>query len=475
MILASAFLVFVGCGGPTPIDRPPAPELCETVFDGVPVEVECDLLTPCKSNSECGTGFFCLNDKFCASNCSSDEQCNTGEICDIRGRCVNPLPDPDPAVCPAYFGGVITTEYCDNLTACEADEDCSTGTFCLNGSYNYCASACFTDSDCDDFLECDSNGRCSNPDQLPICQEESVTPNRVRPNIVFIVDASGSMDDNDFPKNSGTTRFEAVQEALVGTNGVVQALEDVANFSAVVYTQNGNETDGTFCAELDGVAFSANNANDINQLFEDTDPNGWTPTGEAIEEILEDTLADLPTGGPTVFVLATDGLPNGCDRGRQNRDFVNSVNAVANARANGISTYVLGVSLQADHLQDLAEAGGTDEYWTAETPAQLSAALNEIILNSVVCNIHFNEMVDLDLTSDGCVAEPEASSVTVTLGGEVIECDDDYSIDAGRTSVTLTGDACDRYKEGLEFDADFPCGALVPAPDPVLDPPIVVD
>lgn len=389
-----------------PIDPPDSPELCQTLLDGKVVVVECDTLTPCTSDSECALGYFCLNDEFCVNDCLTDETCEDrygeGFVCNVRGRCVAPTfppVDPPVPVCDAYIGGAVYEGIpCEELTECDPEADeCATGTFCLNGDYNYCGSQCFSDTDCPEFIDdngaalgvhmvCNDRGLCENPEDLPVCdEEEEIIPG----NVVFIVDRSGSMDE-DF---GDTTRYEAVSDALVNvTLAVPGQYVDYLDFSAALYyREHYSKHDGNECAAIVPPGFTS----EIEELFDDNSPGGWTPTGEALAEI----LANNTFPNNTVFVLATDGLPNGCDGRNEQEDRDYSVAQVTAANAAGIPTYVLGIALgdSEGHLTDLANAGGTGlPFFNANDPAELDDALLDIV-EHIITPIKCQPLPDPDL------------------------------------------------------------------------------
>ena len=128
--------------------------------------------------------------------------------------------------------------------ACLSDSVCDTGTFCDNG---VCIAVCTPEGgQCGTAAECISNGRCVpvfgdggvSTGDGSVCAELEVATDRVIPNIMIIVDRSGSMRrdfEGDCPftgggcPNSGTpnpnfgvARWDSVEDALVGANGLVR-------------------------------------------------------------------------------------------------------------------------------------------------------------------------------------------------------------------------------------------------------------
>lgn len=314
-----------------------------------------------------------------------------------------------------------------------------------------------------------------------VCAELEVGTDRVIPNIMIIVDRSGSMRfdfEGDCPflgnncPSSGTpnpdfdeSRWDSVEDALVGTNGLVRRLDSIARFGLSLYWKPNEDpptmSDGDMCASTDDVAItqSLNNANTIAARFSANDPGGYTPTAEAIESVTDSLIATPPPEAPTVYLLATDGLPNGCDQDGENVDRNNSVAAVERAFGRGIETFVLGVNFDDNHLQDLANAGqgvgSGATLWTADSVSQLQTALEQIVVQNIPCTVNL---------TDGVIDTAQACAGEVRLNDEVLVCNDAErgwrAID-GRT-VELTGSACTDWRAGnADLQAVFPCYVVV--------------
>jgi hypothetical protein len=372
-------------------------------------------------------------------------------------------------------------------TYCSSDSECGVGTFCENG---ICDAVCTSNGGhCGLEAECISNGRCvptfddagGSTGDGSVCGELELATDRVIPNIMIIVDRSGSMVrdfEGDCPfsgsgcPNSGTSnpefdqaRWDSVEEALVGPDGLVWRLDSIARFGLTLYWKPGENppamADGEMCASTDGAAIATNldNAASIASAFDENTPGGYTPTAEAIETVTDALSAMPPPEGPTLYLLATDGAPNGCDEDGESLDRNNSVAAVERAFDLGIETFVLGVSFDDDHLQDLANAGqGGDSgatLWTADSVSELEAALEQIVVQNIPCT------VDLD---DGVIDTAKACTGKVRLNGELLTCDDaerGWRALDGRT-IELTGSACQDWRRGdAGLDTVFPCDAVV--------------
>ena len=365
--------------------------------------------------------------------------------------------------------------------SCETASSCDAGTFCRDG---LCDAVCTPQGgECGSAGSCSSTGRCvpfTDDGGAPtgdgsVCGTLVVDTDRVIPNIMLIVDRSGSMRhdfDDDEPGEDGfdpnAVRWDAVEEALVGDDGLVRRLDSIARFGLTLYwkpSQPRSErlADGAMCASTEEVPFSASleNAGPISTLFAQNPPQEglWTPTAEAIESVTAAVLASPPPEGPIVYLLATDGLPNGCDQDHEAEDRDNSVAAVAAAFGEGIETFVLGVAFDDDHLQDLANAGlGVDSdatLWTAADVSELESALAQIVEQNIPCTVNL---------TDGTIDTAQACQGQVTLSGEVLTCEDSdrgwRAVD-GQT-IELLGSACTDWRRGdAELNAAFPCFVVV--------------
>lgn len=401
--LVALGLLFVGgcdCGGPS--------------RNGV-----CNVPSPpascgesCSATDRCPTGFYCTGAGTCSADCSASVACASGFSCSADGQCVA-LTDgslADGSSADARDIGPRDAELVDNT-----------------------------------------------------CAAVDLNASRVTPNVLLIVDRSGSMASEDFPTGSGTTRWDALRDALLDTpDGLLFSLQSSVRFGFVTYESGGR---GSTCPNLVTVPCAIDNYSTIETSYTGQDPAGGTPTGDSMTAVLGmlDTL--VPTadaGDPTIFILATDGEPDTCEDGDDEvggrRE---SVDATTASFAAGVSTYVISVGsdVGADHLQDVANAGlgrsGSDPdapFWVANDTAGLNEALATIIGGVVNC----------ELTLSGSIDPTMACSGEVRLDGTPIPCDDPNgwrAIDA--TTIELTGTACDDLQGGAALTARFPCEAVV--------------
>jgi hypothetical protein len=318
------------------------------------------------------------------------------------------------------------------------------------------------------------------------------------PNVMLVVDRSGSMADELDPANlPGLQRWQAAREALVNaTTGVVPVVQAEVNLGLTLYTAPTGDpprvghmaTVGTAdpdyietstCPFLVQVPIAPNNFAAIEAAYrpitmyfdpaamgQQGRPAGATPTGESVQAVIPVLQALDPVAfpGPKAIVLATDGEPNGCGTNTpQNQGRMNSVNAVQAAFDAEIRTYVISVGddVGLDHLRELANIGQgfpandpMDRFYLATDPTALAAALRAIFTDVRSCAVMVDGMIDASKAGTG----------SVTIDGMPITFDDPNGWRVNSpTEIELVGTACELIKMGQhEVNISFPCGVIEP-------------
>lgn len=365
---------------------------------------------------------------------------------------------------------------CDPSTAAGA-EACPDGYFCAAGGK--CDAQCTPGgSECGDGYSCTQDGLCQEngggsgefPDAN--CPAVHFTTTKKTPTVQLLLDQSGSMND----PYGNTKRWPALRQALINpTSGVIPRLQGQVVFGASLYS-NKSMDDGTGkqvgikpCPTVTSTPNrKLNNLAEITTLL-NAEPDEDTPTAESIDKIRADFAANPPaTGSPPIIVLATDGLPDTCDDAdppggaRQDAASQKSVQAAQAAYAAGIRVFFLFVGNDAagDHPQQMANAGagkdpktGKEKFYTAQNPAELTAAFNEIIGGVVTC----------DLKLSGKVNSGEVSDGSVSLNGTLLTYGTDWNVDADGETLHILGGACNTLKATKDpvVDATFSCGSVI--------------
>jgi len=397
----------------------------------------------------------------------------------------------DPFSGTGGSGGVILT--CGSLTnpppdcdkACTSDSQCE-ASFCQNGK---CVASCTATEGCGSDSTCNTTrGRC-----VPNvgtggtggtgntggngCQSVTITPTRSIPNVMFLVDQSGSMRD----PFEGGDRWQGAHSAITS---IVSERASVVNFGLTTYTSdNGN--DNLPCPRLPTqIPFGQSEDIVDPSVYVPNYPSGDgadTPTGDSIDALvswIRDPNNAPPADEPTIIVLATDGLPDSCEcpngfppdpndnycESGSTDPKIEAVNAAAAAHAQGIDVFPLWVGQLSststrDHLQDVADAGvgGTGTVWVGDDPTSLSNAFQSIISDSISCDIQMDKRFD---DKEKACNDPESD---VQLNGVPLSCPTEWRVKPGVDDIIeLVGSACDTLKSGdVTFTAEFPCGAIV--------------
>jgi hypothetical protein len=372
---------------------------------------------------------------------------------------------------------------------CSSSRECE-ASFCDNGK---CAAQCTATQGCDSNSTCNVSGHCvpnvgtggtggtGNTGGGNSCQSVTITPTRSIPNVMFLVDQSGSMRDPVCsPGGVGTCpnnppdRWEAAHGAITT---IVQELQSIVGFGLTTYHSNGGGSVPAQCPVLETeVAIAMDNFSSIDSNYESSFPGGGdTPTGESIDAVVDAIQgASLPGDGPTILVLATDGEPDTCAVPNPQEGQPEAVAAATNACAaqngacTGIQTYILSVGddVGQDHLQDMANVGiglaedgseGNAEFWVGLNPNQLTIAFRDIISASISCDIQMDEQ--FANTMQAC------NEGDVRLDGVALPCSqtDGWRVKPEVNDVIeLVGSACVTLRSGdVTFSATFPCGAIV--------------
>ena len=316
----------------------------------------------------------------------------------------------------------------DCQKSCTSDTQCE-ASFCSNG---VCLAQCTADEGCATGSSCNISGRCV-PDMgtggtggtgnTNGCQSVVITPTRSIPNVMFLVDQSGSMTENF----SGKERWTAAHDAIVS---VTTQLDSIVRFGLTTYTSDDGDFNPT-CPRLPvagdplagapRVNFGLNNGGLIadTAVYPSSYPNDAgndTPTGDSIDALVTIIENDPPPmDGPTIIVLATDGLPDSCECPDSGNCFpgtpgshdpeVEAVDAAENAFSSGIQTFILSVGpdVALSHLQQVANTGaglnrngseGNAPFYTANNSEELDAAFQEIIGDSISCDIQMDKQFD---------------------------------------------------------------------------------
>ncbi len=359
---------------------------------------------------------------------------------------------------------------------CGPTRPCAAGAYC-SASTGRCVADCLAGESCRGTgAMCGADGRCptmtgmdggvpgrdapfDGPRPDTTCASVMVGATRVTPNVIFVIDRSGSMTERF---EGSRTRWEVLEDSLLARpDGIVFALQSSVRFGFAMYSEQGAIAG---CPDLITVPCALDNYTTIDTEYRMHDPGGGTPTGDSIQAILG-MLGALVSerDDPTILILATDGEPDTCEDGDDEvggrRESLDAVRA-AFALTPPIRTYAIsvGTGVGMTHLQDVANAGlgrmpGEPDapFWVATDTAGLRAALETIVGGALSCTVELRGSIDVAAACSG----------EVRLGGDLLACGTDWrAVDS--THIELLGAACDRLQSSTDpLTATFPCGVVI--------------
>jgi len=296
------------------------------------------------------------------------------------------------------------------------------------------------------------------------CASQRVMARRATPNVVLVVDQSGSMDQ-DF---GSSNRWDVLRDSLIGEpDGLVPTLEPAVRFGLALYSAEQTDMGPVLgmCPLITWVDPALDNLDAIAAVYRPADPIAETPTGASIDAVLARlTMVPDPSSDPTILILATDGEPDTCEVPNPQTGQADSIAAVERAYRAGIRTFIISVGNDVGmaHLRDVANAGvgrGAGDpdapFWVAGDDEGLRSALEEIVGGALSCVITLEGRIeDLSLACTG----------SVVLDGNPLRCEDPNGWRAvDENHIELTGTACERLQSNPRamLEAVFPCDVVL--------------
>ena len=331
-----------------------------------------------------------------------------------------------------------------------------------------------------DESDSDSDGGADFPD----CGGDRIELDRMPPNVMLVLDKSGSMtnpDNNwDHDNDSNTPDVSRWTSLYDTVDNLLTQYDDSVNFGAVLFPAKDADSDGgdaeAACLMQDDVEVSLAASNrtailgTIPGRTEDT--AGGTPARFGIINAV-DHLTDITAEGPRAMVLVTDGEANcipGLDEFWSQYD-EELETAVGSAFAdNGIPTYVVGIDIDDEELSgddgrtlrqamnDIAVVGGVprdgeERFYNVSDHTALQSALDEIAAR-VSCTLSLEH------------GPKDPDGVVLTIDGEEFErvetCGDAdgwrFTSDAAPfNTIELCGNTCGAFIDAGVVETDYVC------------------
>ena len=313
----------------------------------------------------------------------------------------------------------------------------------------------------------DGQGNACDPDYVgDICYSQSFRADvkTIEPSVYVMLDASGSMADELDATRPRPWPIDLAQQAI-GT-----VADDIAGEARIGLGQFPFQTmSGSTCTTKNWLSIGMNSAQQIKNAANSINAVGNTPTGFALNQILDnglltDATDTLDARRPKAVILVTDGDPTvGCDTGSPVNQRVvaqpEAVSAAARLKNAGLPVYVVGFisGAQPANLDAIAAAGGTDapgpdKFFTADNPAQLVAAISDITSRTVSCTYQLD------------MVPPNLDQVLVTVNGNRINSSatNGFTFDRFAGLVQFNGAACDTVRNApdpsaIQITVDITC------------------
>ncbi len=283
-----------------------------------------------------------------------------------------------------------------------------------------------------------------------VCDEVMFQAMAERPDIVLVLDKSGSMDYNTWQFMGQTmNRWDSL---YLTVQSVVTQFDDKADFGAELFPSVGG-----FCNADNPITVPVAPMNGQNILASipqlGASVSGQTPMGDGIQVAKNHIESIVQPNKPQAVILVADGgVSTNCGSPNTSAEIVNLVSQLA---ANGVPTYAVGIDADTPGLQNqlnaIAAAGGTGQFYNAQDGNALLMMMEGIVEGVLSCTLTL-EM------------EPDFPGFTkVNVGGmewpEVADCNTEngWVWSVPYTEITLCGDACQALKDTGSAELEFLC------------------
>ena len=300
------------------------------------------------------------------------------------------------------------------------------------------------------------------------CGEQVHQANKLPPDILIVLDRSGSMDNDINDKgcngnNSGGCGLSSKWGLMVpAIKQVVSATEGTVNWGLKFFADAGNNACNV--NNNANVPVASLNGDEITTAINgQTNAEGGISNGSRTPTRLAVNGARSYLGGvnddnPKYILLATDGLPN-CMNGNSDTSADDSAGAIAAVKAAygaGIPTFVVGIATtgmgSADAtLSSMATAGGypragSPAYYSVSNASEFVTVLQNLVTIAATCTFAIGNPPTNDGSTSRAFIDVFGDSGLITK--DTTHTNGwDYT-DASMTSIVVYGPTCDKIKAG---------------------------
>jgi hypothetical protein len=300
----------------------------------------------------------------------------------------------------------------------------------------------------------DTTGDGGNVGDQNICNEVKFETQSVPPNLLLVLDRSGSMDDPS-SQGSPTTKLEDLQTAV---DYLLTQGDGKIRFGLLTFPVARRCDPGEVLVPISDTSVSEIRSR-VNALTTDS----GTPTGESLENA-DAYYSDLNDTVHRGFILlVTDGMPN-CPNGGGDADEQLALDAVTTLGSHGIGTFVIGMGADTASnpqlLSDMAVQGGwpragDPKYYQANSVSELQAIFQTIGGMVIGCNLSLGsnrpEVPDyLWVYFDNVLVPRDRNHLN---GWDYID---------GSNQIAFYGTYCDQLKGGQVGKVDVKMGCSPP-------------
>lgn len=289
----------------------------------------------------------------------------------------------------------------------------------------------------------------------PLCDRLALNGRPKSPDVLIVLDRSGSMVGYGEPRNQGKNRWVPSMNAV---KRLTSELTETVSFGLMLFPAPAPKsafparpTPATACAPGKvNVPVELGTADEIAKFLDTSTPDtGSTPTAATLEAAL--VALDTGTCGdcadvPKFIMLVTDGQPTcGATAMTAPEDIAATSAAIDMLAAKDIKTYVIGYDTASDPaaaaaMDEFAAHGGTGKHFPVEDETTLLTELTRIAGSLVPC--------EFELSSD----IPDPTYVRVEIDGVSYAYQTDWSVDGRKIVLHPDGGACPVLRDAKVHD-----------------------